>query len=122
MSEQIVKQIDAAVAAHGEWKARLRSAIDTGASEFSVVTVQVDNQCAFGKWLYATTPAEQGASWAEVRDLHARFHAVAAGVLNDALTGHRTEAETAIALGSEFAKVSSALTRAMMQWKAAAAA
>jgi hypothetical protein len=49
--------------------------------------------------------------------LHRDFHAIAARVLSLALAGKKAEAERSMAVGGEYAAASSALTRAMMEWK-----
>ena len=111
-------EITKAIAAHGMWKTRLRSAIDTGKSDFKVSVVQTDDQCDFGKWLKAlpaTTPHKQSVS-----KLHATFHTAAAGVLQLAVSGKRAEAEAAMGAASTFSEASSALTREMMEWHKAA--
>ena len=114
------EEITAAVGAHGLWKTRLRTAIQTGKCEVTPQAVSVDNQCKFGQWLYGVslTPAEKASpGYRECRDLHARFHRSAAGVLELALGGHTAQAEAAMKDGSEFAKVSSTLTDAMLRWQ-----
>lgn len=113
------EEITAAIAAHGMWKARLRTAIDSGKLETPVATIQVDNQCAFGKWLYGTTiPADVKSSehYKKVRELHAQFHKAAGRVAELASTGKKTEAEKSMGVGGEYADVSGKLTYAMMEW------
>lgn len=56
------------------------------------------------------------ASHEPVRQLHARFHKEAARILDLALSGKFEEAEEAVALESEFLKLSRELTRNMMDW------
>ena len=116
------EQLDKGIAAHGMWKARLRTAIDTGKSDFTVEKVKVDNGCDFGKWLYALGPTEKGSpNFAKVKDMHAQFHTEAARILALALAGNKAEAEKGIAMGSKFADLSSKVTGAMMEWKRTAA-
>ena len=113
-SENIVHGI----ASHARWKYRLRQAIKTGTSEWTVPTVRVDDQCEFGIWLRSAPPAEQrGEHWKTVQTRHGEFHRAAADVLELALSGRRDEAEAAIAPSSRFAEVSKRLTLAMMAWK-----
>lgn len=114
------EEIDKAIGAHGMWKARLRSSIDTGKTEVPVATIMMDNQCEFGKWLHGTTitSAEKvSADYKQVKDLHTTFHTLAAKVAELATTGKKTEAEKMMAQGGEYAKTTSALTAAMMGWK-----
>ncbi|MHC5024382.1 MAG: CZB domain-containing protein [Planctomycetota bacterium] len=110
-----------AIAAHAKWKYRLRQAIKTGESEWTVPAVRVDDQCEFGIWLRSIAPADRaGEHWEAVCAKHAEFHLAAAAVLELALSGRAEKAEAAIAPGSRFAEVSKQLTLAMMAWKDAA--
>lgn len=116
--EEIVQQIDLAIGAHSLWKTRLRKAIETGESQYDLDTVRASDQCAFGKWLDENI-AELGrfADCAKAKDLHRRFHTCTAEVLGKALAGHPDAAQAAMESGSEFASVSTDLTRTMMNWK-----
>jgi methyl-accepting chemotaxis protein len=116
-------EIDKAISAHALWKARLRLAIDTGTSEWSVRDVSPDDVCAFGKWLHSLPPDEKATErWKKVQVLHAEFHLVAAQVLKLALDRHRDQAIEAMKSRSPFASVSSRLTQTMLDWKAALSA
>ena len=109
-----------AIAAHSSWKARLRSAISSGKSEFSPSQVKVDSACEFGKWLYGTelSPAEkQSENYRTVKQLHAQFHAEAAKVLESALSGHKDAAEQSLGVGGKCAKLATDLTQATMKWR-----
>jgi len=117
------EEITKAIGAHGMWKARLMSAIDTGKSDASVTDVAKDNACAFGQWLYGSTidaAAKSSAGFTEVQKLHAEFHKVAAQVLQLALQGKKAEANKMIAHDSAFADVSGRLTSARMRWQKSA--
>ena len=118
------EQVAAAIAAHGQWKSRLRTAIASGNSEFSAETVAKDNACAFGAWLYGDGRRDfaNEAIFTAIRDLHAEFHREAASVLLLALTGKKEAAEAAIALGSAFGKTSANLVSALARARAQHAA
>ena len=118
----IQQEIDKAVGAHGMWKTRLKTAIQTGKVELPVATIKQDNQCDFGKWINgAAIPAGDRASaqYRAVKELHAKFHAAAATVAELAIAGKKDQAEKLLATGGEFANISSQLTAAMMDWKRA---
>lgn len=104
-----------AIAAHGQWKVRLREVIASGRSEWTVDQVKVDDQCLLGRWIYgdalARFPGDPVVE--QVRDLHREFHQEAARVLALALAGRRAEAEQAMAQGSAYSRVSGALVRAL---------
>jgi hypothetical protein len=112
------EKIGKAISAHADWKLRLKSAIDTGKSEWTVERVNPDNLCDFGKWLYSLPESDrQNIHWPTVRELHAIFHKEAARVLGLALNGKPQEARDAMAFGSLYATNSSKLTWAMMEWR-----
>lgn len=117
------EQLSGAIAAHGQWKVRLRQAIATGSSEFDPSVVAQDNQCAFGKWLYAGSKDGFGsaAAYETVRGLHADFHREAARVLALAVAGKAADASKAMDPGSPFAKASATLVSTLMQQQRAAA-
>jgi len=110
--------ISKGIGAHGMWKQRLVSAIKTGQSEWTPSVVCQDNQCEFGKWLYACSAQEKSSQhFSEVKNLHSQFHSEAAGVLTMALANKKDEASKAIATGSKYHVISAKLTKEMMAWK-----
>ncbi|MDG3004061.1 CZB domain-containing protein [Paludisphaera mucosa] len=114
--------LDHAIASHAKWKFRLREAIKTGKSEWTVETVRPDDLCEFGKWLNALPLADRmRKEWREVKSLHAKFHVAAAGVLESAVAGRQAEATDAMASGGPFTDVSVKLVRLISDWKQAAA-
>jgi hypothetical protein len=110
--------LDHAIAVHAKWKFRLKDAIATGRSEWTVDAVSPDDRCEFGRWLHALPlPDRMSSHWREAKTLHAQFHAAAAEVLKSALAGHKSEAEAAMAPGGPFADVSARLVRLLTDWK-----
>ena len=96
-------------------------AIETGKSEWTPAIVNQDNQCEFGKWLYACSPQERSSShYNKIKALHADFHKAAADVLTMALNGKKAEAEANISATSKYRSISAALTKEMMSWKSEA--
>lgn len=119
MSNAVLQQqINSAVSAHGQWKARLATAIKEGKSDFTPSVVRMDNQCPFGKWMYGEIdPASKSSpNYTKVKALHATFHEEAAKVLALAVSGKATEASALMVPGSDFAKASSAITVALGEW------
>ncbi len=109
-----------AIAAHSNWKARLRSAISSGTSEFSPSQVRVDNACEFGKWLYGTELSaadKKSEGYRTVKQLHAQFHAEAGKVLEAALSGDKQAAEESLGVRGRCGKVATELTQATMKWR-----
>jgi hypothetical protein len=113
-AEAIQKGIDA----HGAWKARLRAAVSSGKFEVSTATVAMDNQCAFGKWLYGLSADEmQTEHFSTVKRLHAQFHEEAAKVVTWATSGQTGRAEEAMGMQGDYTKVSAELARALVAWR-----
>ncbi len=115
----LAQQIQRAVGAHGMWKTRLKDAIASGRSEFTVEMVTRDDRCDFGRWLHTEADPTMKASphYQKVRELHAAFHRQAAAVLAHAVAGRQAEARAALDLRSPFAAASAQLTQAMMEWR-----
>ncbi|MDE3074966.1 MAG: MCP four helix bundle domain-containing protein [Chloroflexota bacterium] len=116
---QLNEQLERAISAHSKWKMRLKHAIETGRSDTSPAVVRQDNQCEFGKFLYnsISTAARRDRHYAEIKELHAKFHLQAAGILELAIAGSKAPAEDALATGSAYHKISSALVREIMDWQ-----
>jgi hypothetical protein len=115
-------EITKAIGAHGLWKSRLSSAIESGKSEFTPDQVKADDACEFGRWLYGSSlpqTAKQGQDYETCRHLHAEFHQEAANVLKLALIGQKDKAIQALGPRSKFADISASLTGAMIKWKKA---
>jgi methyl-accepting chemotaxis protein len=116
------QMIDTAIAAHSAWEKRLRAAIGSGQLEVPLATVQADNQCQFGKWLYGNQLSgadKQTERCRTVKQLHAQFHQEAAKVAQFAISRQKAAAEGAMSPSSDYARVSSALMSALRQWGAA---
>lgn len=119
----IQDEIRRAIGAHGMWKSRLMTAIETGTSELRPEHVCKDDACEFGRWLYGPTmaaAARRMPHYETCRTLHARFHATAADVLRLALAGSKAKATAALGPSGPFNAVSAELTTAMMAWMKAA--
>ena len=109
------ESVTLAISAHGIWKTRLNSAIVSGKCDIDPKEARRDDACAFGKWLksFATTSIRRQ----RIAELHTRFHAVAARVLDVALTGKKREAMALLAVGGEYESISAQLIREMTEWK-----
>jgi len=117
-------QLRAALSAHGSWKHKLASAIETGQSEADPAIVALDDRCPFGQWLHQTISSQHRSSshYQPVHDLHEQFHKHAAEVLTLAVNGHGSDARAATGVGSGFAQTSSALTLELIAWRRTEAA
>jgi hypothetical protein len=115
------EQLDAAIAAHGMWKAKLKMAITSGKIEAPIATIRADDACAFGKWLGTLPPSlRESAHFGVVKGLHADFHRAAADVASLATTHKATEAAALMSTTGAYTKTSMSLIRAITDWKKAA--
>jgi hypothetical protein len=105
------EQIEAAISAHVQWLARLRTAIAQRSSDFTPAVVRLDNQCAFSRWLNKGIPGVPRGTprFEEIRRAHAHFHEQAAAILELALTGKGSEAERLMSPQGEFMTTSGGL-------------
>jgi hypothetical protein len=112
-------EIKNAIGSHGMWKKKLKNTVDSGKIDIQISTIEADNQCNFGKWLYGTTISEKAKSsshYQKVLELHAAFHEKASKVAQLAISGQKTGAVKMMEVNGEFTKASAALTTAMMAW------
>ena len=123
MSDEIlINQITNAIGAHGSWKIKLRTALNSGKSDHSIDDVRCDDKCAFGKWLHGPdidSTTRDGAPYNVIKRLHAEFHICAADVLAKATAGDAPGAQQI--LEGEFASKSEKLVRGLRKWKGEAA-
>lgn len=112
-------EINSAIAMHSIWKARLDRCVETGSFDTPVDVVARDNECYFGKWLYGVTltPAIRASeNYQRVQACHARFHQVAAKVVELSLAGKKRDAANLMALNGEYTQVTSELIRELKAW------
>lgn len=111
--------IDRALAAHGMWKVRLRTAIHQGKLDTSPADLRRDDRCDFGRWLQGgqvPDVARRSSHFALVVRMHAEFHKAAAAVAELALAGSK-DAATRMLNSGEYARASEALVSAMQAWR-----
>ncbi len=112
-------ELNKAIKNHSIWKVRLKDAVDTGKSEFTPSQVRANHLCDFGKWL-ASLPAGEKAfdEYQLIQQLHEKFHAEAANVLQLAISGQRDKAHVALTdMKSDFVYISAQLINALSDWK-----
>lgn len=115
----VKEEIDKAIAAHGQWKQKLRDAIDSGSCESTPDRVKQDNNCSFGKWLhYRIDPSVKSSEqYNEILKLHADFHREAGAILEIALNGDAQTATERMKIGGDFARLSAEMTRKLTSWR-----
>ncbi|MDQ7069269.1 MAG: CZB domain-containing protein [Rhodobacterales bacterium] len=117
-NENFQTSIQAAIAAHGQWKLRLKQAIAIGKIDANPEDVAVDNKCEFGKWLHGpglTPEIKETKPYQVVKRLHAEFHICASQILKHTEAGE-TEAARALMQG-EYTERSQKLMLVLTKWK-----
>ncbi len=117
-TQNMIKEINDAIGAHGMWKMRLRTAINSGAGEVHSSAARCDNKCAFGQWLYGASldaSTRAGKPYQVIRRLHAEFHNLAGDVLAKVEGGDRPGAEHIFA--GPYAEKSERLVMGLTKWK-----
>ena len=102
--------LDAAIAAHAQWKTKFRMAI-TKQETMDAVAIGKDNCCDLGKWLHGEGKLQLGSKpeFLSLLEKHKAFHVEAGKVANAINTKKYTEAERMIDSGSSFSAASSAV-------------
>jgi len=112
--------ITMAIAAHDEWRVRLRSMISSGATGLDARTIRRDGECEFGKWLESRkADGRDAARWNELGELHARFHEATARVVELVAGRRRAEALAAMQPDGEFTLAADDLREALSESAAA---
>jgi aerotaxis receptor len=106
--------LDQAVAAHLQWKTKLRNAIDRG-EKLDVDTVCRDDRCPLGQWIHG----EGRARWGHVPEFtkllqeHAAFHRTVGDVARQINAGQKEAATRALAGGTAYARATQATVMAI---------
>lgn len=88
--------IDVAIAAHENWKVRLRSYLDGNSTEdLRPEVICHDDRCDLGKWIHGSGGAalQRYAAFGELKATHRLFHMQASTVIMNATSGNRDDAE-----------------------------
>jgi hypothetical protein len=105
-----------AIAAHDEWRGRLRMMIVNGATTADARDVRGPDECDFGKWLQSRKAAGNAPPRAKtIAELHARLHEATARVLELVDARRRAEALQALAPDGEFTLASAEFAKAVSE-------
>jgi len=107
-----------AIQAHGEWKLKLRMAIQKS-EKLDVPAISADNKCALGQWLHGEAKMKFGAlkSYGDCVQKHAAFHREAAKVGTSINSGDMKTASAALENGTPYTNASSAVAVAILALK-----
>jgi methyl-accepting chemotaxis protein len=109
---------DAAIAAHRDWKVKLRQAI-AEQGKLDADAVCRDDRCPLGRWLHGDGQRRWGSqpSFVALVGKHAAFHEAAGEVARRINSGQYEQAERLIGSGSKFALASTEVSTLLTQAK-----
>jgi methyl-accepting chemotaxis protein len=110
--------LDRAVAAHAQWKIRLRGAIANG-DQLDAASVSADNCCELGKWLHgdARRLADPQGLIGDCTAKHAEFHRQAGQVARAINAKRMDDAERMLAPGTAYSNASNNVGVALLRLK-----
>ncbi len=106
--------LDQAVAAHMQWKAKLRNAIDRG-EKLDEETICRDDRCALGQWLHGEGRGRWGhvPQFSALVEKHAAFHRHLGDVARVVNAGRRDEARRMLDAGTAYSRATQATVMAI---------
>ncbi|MBL8324834.1 MAG: CZB domain-containing protein [Rubrivivax sp.] len=107
--------LDDAIKAHGEWKLKLRRAIQDR-QQLDAASISRDNVCPFGQWLHGAAKTQYGRlrTYSACVEKHAAFHREAGRVAQTINAGEYAVAEKMLDGGTPYAAASSAIGGAIL--------
>ncbi len=104
---------DAAIVAHTKWKDRIRKSL-AGGERLDPTVVGRDNQCDLGKWIESAGASERSLpEFGKLKELHTRFHKVAAETITRAAGLSKEEGEKLVQGASPYVVASAECIRAI---------
>ncbi len=102
---------------HRNWRIRLKDYVGgTSKEKLDASTIEKDNVCQLGKWMYEAMPNMKGeAEFQELVRLHAQFHKTAASVVKASDAGKKHEAAKMLDTASDFQKLSNQVIAAIQK-------
>lgn len=108
--------LDAAIAAHAQWKDRLAQYLNDPDGSLNPEVIARDDACELGRWLAGDGAALAGRpEYARLVDAHRAFHASAALVVRGAHSGVAVTEVIALGSGSPYAHHSSEVIRSILK-------
>ena len=110
--------LDTAVAAHAEWKIKLRTAIESGQT-LDASSIAADNCCELGRWLHGDAKRLLGTrpEYQDSLACHAAFHREAGRVAQVINNRQADQARAMLEPGGAYAVASSAVGLALTRLK-----
>lgn len=108
--------------AHASWKVRIKDAIAGRSTEkLDPATIAKDSVCTLGKWIHSDGPKACNAHpdlLKRVKELHAEFHKVTAGVVTSSNSGAKGDALAALGPDSQFSQLSNKINGLLIELEA----
>ncbi len=96
-----------AIAAHSQWKVKLRMYLENDEGEYTVEEVACDDKCSLGKWIYGDGVAHKDApAYEPLRTTHAQFHKSTSNIIAQIQAGEKDKAHEALQSGSSYVDLS----------------
>ena len=110
--------LDHALAAHADWKVKLRVAL-ASKQRLDAASIASDCQCDFGRWLHGDGKRAHGASqnFKSCVESHAEFHRCAGLVAQKINAADYAGAELELGAGNAFSKASTIVAVAVRRLK-----
>lgn len=110
--------LGSAIQAHGEWKLKLRTAIQKK-ERLDVAAIAVDNKCPLGQWLHGEAKARYASmkSYQECVVRHAAFHKEASRVAEAINAADYATASAMLDAGTPYTAASGAVGSAIIGLK-----
>ena len=111
--------IDVAIAAHENWKIRLKAHLSgTSTEQFRPEVVCCDDQCDLGKWIYRDGEQylSKYATFADLKATHRMFHYTASNIVSLQQSGNTNDARTL--LEGDFVKLSEKIRKRLNDMRA----
>ncbi|MBT9559897.1 MAG: CZB domain-containing protein [Myxococcales bacterium] len=113
---------DKVMAAHSEWKTKLRGAL-LRQEKLDAANISRDDCCSLGKWIHGpeSSSVRSHAAFGACKTKHAEFHREAGKVAAAINAARYAEAETLLGSTSAYSRVSSEVITAILSLKKAVA-
>lgn len=107
--------------AHFAWKRRLADYIKRPDGSIKAADISCDDQCTLGTWIYGEgSKFSKISEFSELKQVHANFHKVAAEIVRKADSGISVSEEVALGAQSEYNRISTQVSVALMKVEALA--
>jgi methyl-accepting chemotaxis protein len=108
--------LDNALAAHAQWKTKLRGAIQKQ-EKLDTASIGVDHKCEFGQWLHGAAKSQYGTleGYRNCVATHAAFHRQAGSVATAINAARYDEAAAMLDAGTPYATASAAVGTAIIR-------